>query len=137
MPNAHYASVKMDDIRLRKQKTILLFSSKANDIRNNHPVVADFEHFKEVLERPYPTAGCIPSDAFCISYGLCPKFLQFSTGSQVGKTSVVYGAYFILKSLPTDNPARRQITYNWAFKFIWPMGNEYQECFGIPGINAF
>ena len=43
-----------------REKQFLLFSSKANDIRNNHPVVADFEHFKEVLIKALPNRRLYP-----------------------------------------------------------------------------
>lgn len=116
-----------------REKQFLLFSSKANDIRNNHPVVADFEHFKEVLIKALPNRRLYPLQMLS-AYHMA--FAQNSCNFSVpgaGKTSVVYGAYSYLKSLPTDNPKHvDKLLIIGPLSSFGPWENEYQECFGIP-----
>ena len=116
-----------------REEQFSLFSSKANDIRNNHPVVADFEHFKEVLIEALPNRRLYPLQMLSAFH---MAFAQNSCNFSVpgaGKTSVVYGAYSYLKSLPTDNPKHvDKLLIIGPLSSFGPWENEYQECFGIP-----
>ena len=113
------------------------FTEKARSIRNNEfnknqDLVELFNQFQNVLKdklerRLYPLQLL---SAFHMA------FAQNSCNFAVpgaGKTSIVYGAYAYLKSLPKDHPKRidRLLVIGPISSFA-PWENEYYECFGYP-----
>ena len=83
-----------------------IFSSKAKDIRNDNlssALIEDFRRFKSVL------AGVMIRRLYDLQM-LSAFHMAFSQNScnfavpGAGKTSIVYGAYAYLKSLPNDDP---------------------------------
>lgn len=107
------------------------FSKKAKDIRENHPVIADFEDFKESLIANMP-ARRLYNLQMLSAYHMA--FAQNACNFSVpgaGKTSVVYGAYAYLKSLPTTSPKHvDKLLIIGPLSSFGPWEQEYQECFG-------
>lgn len=105
------------------------FSLKAENIRNNIHVGNDFKNFtsavsKELTRELYPLQ-LLSSYHLAFSQNAC----NFSVPG-AGKTSIVYGAYAYLKSLPKNNTKhidRLLIISPLAAFFPWK--NEYKECF--------
>lgn len=107
------------------------FSKKAKDIRENHPVVSEFEDFKESLienmqARRLYTLQMLSAYHMAFAQNAC----NFSVPG-AGKTSVVYGAYAYLKHLAESNPKHvDKLLIIGPLSSFGPWENEYQECFG-------
>lgn len=112
-----------------------LFSEKARKIRNDEfsseeDLVNDFQDFKKVLEKKmkrklYPLQML---SAFHMA------FAQNSCNFAVpgaGKTSIVYGAYAYLNSLPSDDLRHvDKLLVIGPLSSFAPWENEYFDCFG-------
>jgi len=112
-----------------------LFADKARSIRNNEfteypQLIDDYKAFKTVLNKSlarnlYPLQELA---AFHMS------FAQNSCNFAVpgaGKTSIVYGAYSFLKSLPYDDPRHvDKLLVIGPLSSFAPWTNEYSKCFG-------
>ena len=108
------------------------FSERARDIRDNHPIISEFEAFEKTLKsrmvRRLYEQQLLSAYHLCFSQNAC----NFSVPG-AGKTSVVYGAYAYLHSLPKDD--RR---YVGGLLIIGPLSSfgpwesEYESCFGYP-----
>lgn len=107
------------------------FSKKAKDIRDNHPVVEEFDRFKESLIENMPARRLYPLQLLSAYHmAFAQNECNFSVPG-AGKTSVVYGAFAYLHSLPDDDPKR--VDYLLIVGPLSSFGsweNEYQECFG-------
>lgn len=112
-----------------------IFSTKAKDIRNdnfqnNSELVNDFKHFKQNLEKNMIRK--LYDFQFLSSFHLA--FSQHACNFAVpgaGKTSIVYGAYSYLKSLPNENQKHvDKIMVIGPLSSFAPWENEYKECFG-------
>lgn len=107
------------------------FSQKAKDIRDNHPVISEFEDFKESMIANMPARQLYKLQLLS-AYHMA--FAQNSCNFSVpgaGKTSVVYGAYAYLNNLPASNPKHvDKILIIGPLSSFGPWENEYQECFG-------
>lgn len=107
------------------------FSKKAKDIRENHPVISEFEDFKESLiknmqARRLYTLQMLSAYHMAFAQNAC----NFSVPG-AGKTSVVYGAYTYLKHLPKSNPKHvDKLLIIGPLSSFGPWEHEYQECFG-------
>ncbi|HRK54610.1 MAG TPA: DEAD/DEAH box helicase [Cyclobacteriaceae bacterium] len=111
------------------------FSNKAVAIRNNEfdkypKLIKDFEQFESTLKRDlrrklYPLQLL---SAFHMAFA--QNACNFAVPG-AGKTSIVYGAYSYLKSLPSDDPKRvdRLLVIGPLSSFA-PWENEFEECFG-------
>lgn len=110
-----------------------IFSSKAKDIRNDNlssALIEDFRRFKSVL------AGVMIRRLYDLQM-LSAFHMAFSQNScnfavpGAGKTSIVYGAYAYLKSLPHDDPKHvdKMLVIGPLSSFA-PWENEYKKCFG-------
>ncbi|MBB2144579.1 ATP-dependent helicase [Pedobacter sp. LMG 31464] len=106
------------------------FSDKARRIWNNDLDIEDFTKFTEVLKKEVPNRTLYDLQLLS-SYHLA--FSQNACNFSVpgaGKTSIVYGAYAYLRSLPKDN-----IKYVNKLLIIGPLSSfgpwedEYYECF--------
>lgn len=118
-----------------EQENFKKFTEKAQKIRNddfsNTPeLIENFKEFKEVLEKNmertlYPLQML---SAFHMA------FSQHSCNFAVpgaGKTSIVYGTYSYLKSLPKDNPKHvDKLLVIGPLSSFAPWENEYKDCFG-------
>ena len=119
----------------REEKLFEKFSNKAMSIRNNEftnnpELVILFEQFKDTLKeklerRLYPLQLL---SAFHMA------FAQNSCNFAVpgaGKTSIVYGAYAYLKSLPIEHPSHvDKLLVIGPLSSFAPWENEYKACFG-------
>ncbi len=107
------------------------FSQKAKDIRDNHPVISEFEDFKDSMIANMPARQLYKLQLLS-AYHMA--FAQNSCNFSVpgaGKTSVVYGSYAYLKNLPATNPKHvDKLLIIGPLSSFGPWENEYQECFG-------
>lgn len=108
------------------------FTEKARGIWSNNIDKEEFKNFKEAVEQNLPNRKLYDKQllsAFhlAISQNAC----NFSVPG-AGKTSVVYGAYSYLKSLPkTNNKYVNKIFIIGPLSSFGPWEDEYKECFGI------
>lgn len=120
----------------REQRTFKEFSEKARDIRSNHfkdkpELVDDFDNFQSVLKktlvRPLYPLQLLSAFHMAFSQNAC----NFAVPG-AGKTSIVYGAYAYLKSLPSNHPrhADKLLVIGPLSSFA-PWENEYKACFGV------
>ena len=114
-----------------RERLFAEFSKKAKDIRDNHPVVSEFEEFKESLIANMKARQLYKLQMLS-AYHMA--FAQNSCNFSVpgaGKTSIVYGAYCYLKNLPDSNPKHvDKLLIIGPLSSFGPWENEYQECFG-------
>ena len=115
----------------REEDLFAEFSCKAENIRNNRCDIADFKHFKEILDE-HMTHRHLYELQMLSAYHLA--FSQNACNFSVpgaGKTSIVYGAYTYLKNLPKDNPKHvDRILIVGPLSSFGPWELEYAECFG-------
>lgn len=114
-----------------RERLFAEFSQKAKNIRDNHPVVSDFENFKESLvanmqARRLYTLQLLSAYHMAFAQNSC----NFSVPG-AGKTSIVYGAYTYLKHLPESHPKHvDRLLIIGPLSSFGPWESEYQECFG-------
>jgi len=119
----------------REQRTFKEFSEKARDIRNNRfkdkpELIEDFDEFQTVLRgklvRPLYPLQLLSAFHMAFSQNAC----NFAVPG-AGKTSIVYGAYAYLKSLPEDDLRHvNKLLVIGPLSSFAPWENEYQACFG-------
>ena len=112
------------------------FSQKADSIRNNEfdsspELVNDFKKFKDVLSntmvRKLYSLQMLSAFHMAFSQNSC----NFAVPG-AGKTSIVYGAYAYLKSLPTSDPKHvDKILVVGPLSSFAPWEKEYLKCFGF------
>lgn len=112
------------------------FSNKAKNIRNNEfssvpELVDDFTNFKDVL------SGVMVRNLYDLQV-LSAFHMAFSQNAcnfavpGAGKTSIVYGAYAYLRSLPEDNPKHvDKLLVIGPLSSFAPWEKEYKKCFGV------
>jgi len=110
------------------------FSRQAYEIRNDQldqDQIKEFEDFSQILlkalrkRRLYPLQ-LLSAYHLAFSQNAC----NFSVPGS-GKTSIVYGAYAYLKSLPEDDPKHvDKILIIGPLSSFGPWETEYRECFG-------
>lgn len=121
---------------VRELDEFLTFSKYAKKIRNdefsdNLELVDEFKKFQEILKtslvrKLYPLQLL---SAFHLAFA--QNACNFAVPG-AGKTSIVYGAYSYLKSLPPDNPKYvDRILVIGPLSSFAPWENEYEECFGV------
>lgn len=119
----------------REEEQFDLFSEKARKIRNdefsdNPELVSQFDEFQKVLKKElkrtlYPLQ-LLSSFHMAFSQNSC----NFAVPG-AGKTSIVYGAYAYLKSLPPTDPKHvDKLLVIGPLSSFAPWENEYEECFG-------
>ena len=97
------ANSELLDYRERERR-FAEFSQKAYDIRENHPVVAEFKEFEESLIEHMPNRRLYQLQMLSAYHmAFAQNACNFSVPG-AGKTSVVYGAYAYLHSLPPEHP---------------------------------
>lgn len=112
------------------------FSEKAENIRNNKfsdnpDLVKKFDEFQSVLKaklaRPLYPLQLLSAFHMAFSQNAC----NFAVPG-AGKTSIVYGAYAYLKSLPVDDPKHvDKLLVIGPLSSFAPWEKEYKECFGV------
>ena len=111
------------------------FSNKAEKIRNNKfntniELVELFDVFQSVLKDAFPKRTLYPLQLLS-SFHMA--FSQNSCNFAVpgaGKTSIVYGAYAYLKSLPDNDPRKvDKLFVIVPLSSFAPWENEYKKCF--------
>lgn len=116
-----------------EEKKFSEFSEKARHIRNNQCDIDDFQHFTDSLAVNLPARSLYPLQLLS-AYHLA--FSQNACNFSVpgaGKTSIVYGAYAYLHSLPKDNPKHiDRLLIVGPLSSFGPWELEYKECFGKP-----
>ncbi|WP_406660240.1 DEAD/DEAH box helicase [Methanolobus sp. ZRKC3] len=120
----------MDDF-YREEQNFKIFAKKAEEIKANRCDKDDFKKFSDSLIKYLPERTLYPLQLLS-AYHLA--FSQNSCNFSVpgaGKTSVVYGAYAYLKSLPDDDPKKvDKILVVGPLSSFGPWENEFEECFG-------
>jgi SNF2 family DNA or RNA helicase len=120
---------------IQEEKNFQEFSQQARSIRNKEFSAKnkkEFKLFKESLEKYLPNRRLYELQ-FLSAYHLA--FSQNACNFSVpgaGKTSVVYGAYAYLKSLPKSNPKHiEKLLIVGPLSSFGPWEMEYLECFGV------
>ncbi|MDP8212225.1 MAG: DEAD/DEAH box helicase, partial [Candidatus Zapsychrus exili] len=120
----------------RENKIFDEITRNAKLIRNNAfekkpELVASFQSFKQVLEQKIVNRR-LYSLQLLSSFHMA--FAQNSCNFSVpgsGKTSIVYGAYAYLNSLPEDDPRYvEKLLVIGPLSSFAPWENEYEDCFG-------
>jgi len=114
------------------------FSFQAFSIRNNNLTeqhCKEFENFTNVLidklKRSLYQLQLLSAYHLAFSQNAC----NFSVPGS-GKTSIVYGAYAFLKSLPMDDVKRvDKLLIIGPLSSFGPWEDEYKECFGISAVS--
>ena len=118
---------------LQEEQRFSEFSAKALSIRNNNCDMSDLLAFKNALIDHMP-ARTLYDLQLLSAYHLA--FSQNACNFSVpgaGKTSVVYGAYAYLKSLPNDHLKKiERLLIVGPLSSFAPWELEYEECFGCP-----
>lgn len=119
----------------REQESFKEFSEKADHIRNDAfeeipELVADFDDFQKTLkadlDRSLYPLQLLSAYHLAFAQNAC----NFSVPG-AGKTSIVYGAYSYLKSLPADHPKHvDNLLIIGPLSSFAPWESEYVECFG-------
>jgi len=127
----------------RERQDFLDFSIKAKNIRNNQHEGNDFRDFVKVLKgkliREFYNLQLLSAYHLAFAQNAC----NFSVPGS-GKTSIVYGAYTYLNSLPTNhNKFVDRLLVVGPIASFAPWEIEYKKCFGhstiirrMVGVNA-
>jgi len=119
----------------KEEENFEVFSENARAIRDNEftenkSLVTQFDNFQEVLKETL-TRKLYPLQLLS-SFHMA--FAQNSCNFAVpgaGKTSIVYGAYAFLKSLPKEDPRHvAKLLVVGPLSSFAPWENEFSECFG-------
>lgn len=115
-----------------QEKLFEEFLLKAKSIRDNKYDIKDFKHFTETLADALPNRT-LYSLQLLSAYHLA--FAQNACNFSVpgaGKTSIVYGAYAYLKSLPaSDSRHVNKLVIVGPLSAFGPWEDEFVSCFGI------
>ena len=121
----------------REEKLFEKFSKKAMSIRNNEfnnnpDLVILFEEFKDILKEKFDNDWILYPLQLLSAFHMA--FAQNSCNFAVpgaGKTSIVYGAYAYLKSLPEEHPSHvDKLLVIGPLSSFAPWEDEYKKCFG-------
>lgn len=119
----------------KEEENFAVFSENArairdNEFKENESLVTQFDNFQEVLKetltrRLYPLQ-LLSSFHMAFAQNSC----NFAVPG-AGKTSIVYGAYAFLKSLPKEDPRHvSKLLVVGPLSSFAPWENEFSECFG-------
>lgn len=119
----------------KEEENFEIFSENARAIRNNEFnqkqfLVNQFDEFQKILKgtlkRPLYPLQLLSSFHMAFAQNSC----NFAVPG-AGKTSIVYGAYAYLKSLPKDDPRHvNKLLVVGPLSSFAPWENEFFECFG-------
>ncbi len=119
----------------KEEENFEVFSENArairdNEFKENQHLVIQFDKFQEVIKKTL-TRKLYPLQLLS-SFHMA--FAQNSCNFAVpgaGKTSIVYGAYAFLKSLPKEDPRHvNKLLVVGPLSSFAPWENEFSECFG-------
>lgn len=114
-----------------ERQNFAVFSEQARQIWNNIVDPREFKNFVDIVESRFPRRRLYPKQLLS-SFHLA--FSQNACNFSVpgaGKTSVVYGTYAYLNSLPSDNPKFvNKLLIVGPLSSFGPWESEYEECFG-------
>lgn len=120
----------------KEEENFEIFSENARAIRNNEfkenkSLINQFDEFQRVLKETLIKRALYPLQLLS-SFHMA--FAQNSCNFAVpgaGKTSIVYGAYAFLKSLPKEDPRHvNKLLVVGPLSSFAPWENEFYECFG-------
>lgn len=115
---------------IKSENDFALYSNNALEIRNNNCNIEDFKHFKNNVQEKLVGRVLYPLQ-FLSAYHLA--FSQNACNFSVpgaGKTSIVYGAFAYLNSLPNNHRKFVDtIIIIGPLSSFGPWENEYFECF--------
>jgi len=120
----------------KEKENFKLFSQQAKGIWENKIDQEQFEEFKNSLQaklknRTLYDKQMLAAFHLAFAHNAC----NFSVPG-AGKTSVVYGAYAHLNSLPENHPNYvNKVLIIGPLSSFGPWENEYQECFGKKAIS--
>lgn len=120
-----------------EERKFSVFSEKAQKIRNNECDAQEFHDFTDAVAKNLPNRSLYPLQLLS-AYHLA--FSQNACNFSVpgaGKTSIVYGAYAYLHSLPSNHPKYvDRLLIVGPLSSFGPWELEYAECFGCaPGVK--
>ena len=116
--------------RTQRKADFSEFSAKAKDIRNNRHAAGDFDDFATVLKSNMARELYPPQLLSAYHLAFSQNACNFSVPG-AGKTSIVYGAYAYLKSLPDGSRKRvNRMLIICPLAAFAPWQLEYEECFG-------
>mgnify|MGYP003003521729 FL=1 len=123
------------DYYLEEQK-FAEFSQKALHIRNNECDAAEFEEFTEAVAKNLTARSLYPLQLLSAYHmAFSQNACNFSVPG-AGKTSIVYGAYAYLHSLPEENVKHiDRLLIVGPLSSFGPWEQEYEECFGRPPVS--
>lgn len=119
----------------KEQQNFKRFSEKAKNIRDNkfsddQVLVSEFKDFKSVLETKMKRRLYDLQMLSAFHMAFAQNACNFAVPG-AGKTSIVYGAYAYLKSLPQDDPKHvDQLLVVGPLSSFYAWESEYFECFG-------
>jgi len=122
----------------KEQENFDVFSENARAIRDdlfkeNQSLITQFDNFQEVLNRTFTKERTLYPLQLLSSFHMA--FAQNSCNFAVpgaGKTSIVYGAYAFLRSLPKDDTRHvNKLLVIGPLSSFAPWENEFSACFGI------
>lgn len=125
----------LGDYYLEEQK-FAEFSQKALHIRNNECDAAEFEEFTEAVAKNLTARSLYPLQLLSAYHmAFSQNACNFSVPG-AGKTSIVYGAYAYLHSLPEENIKHiDRLLIVGPLSSFGPWEQEYEECFGRPPVS--
>ncbi|MFT6204829.1 MAG: SNF2 family DNA or RNA helicase [Spirosomataceae bacterium] len=121
----------------KEEENFDVFSENArairdNEFEDNRFLVTLFDNFQEVLNRTFSKDRTLYPLQLLSSFHMA--FAQNSCNFAVpgaGKTSIVYGAYAFLRSLPIGDPRHvNKLLVVGPLSSFAPWENEFTECFG-------
>ncbi len=127
----------------KEQENFEIFSENARAIRDNEfkekqSLVTQFDNFQEVLNQTFSKDRTLYPLQLLSSFHMA--FAQNSCNFAVpgaGKTSIVYGAYAFLRSLPREDPRHvNKLLVVGPLSSFAPWENEFSACFGYKA-NSF
>ncbi len=127
-------NIELDSFK-REDEQFAVFTEKARTIRNsefeqNPELYKLFTEFHEILQRDLVRTLYPLQELSAFHMTFAQNSCNFAVPG-AGKTSIVYGAYAYLKSLPINHPQRvDKILVIGPLSSFAPWENEYKECFG-------
>jgi SNF2 family DNA or RNA helicase len=126
------AIITIHDDYLAEKERFAEFSVKAKNIWNNLVDTDDFATFEKAVFESFPERCLYDKQllaAFHLAYA--QNACNFSVPG-AGKTSIVYGAYAFLRSLPSDHKKYvNKLVIIGPLSSFAPWEDEYSACFGV------
>ncbi len=109
------------------------FSKKALHIRNNECDAEEFKHFTDLVATNLTSRSLYPLQLLSAYHmAFSQNACNFSVPG-AGKTSIVYGAYAYLHSLPEEDAKHiDRLLIVGPLSSFGPWESEFEECFGRP-----